>query len=136
MKRNSGWKSILRSAECREVLAQVVALRKKGERVYPIQKDVFRALEDCPFKTVRVVIRGQDPYANEGQAIGRAFAVSQRGYFCTIFVAIDQQHNPTLILLQSIHRAATVLLTYCHGSERMIPCLDELPDSQPLIAKY
>jgi len=77
MKRNSGWKSILRSAECREVLAQVAALRKKGERVYPIQKDVFRAFEDCSFKKVRVVILGQDPYPNEGQAIGRAFAVSE-----------------------------------------------------------
>jgi uracil-DNA glycosylase len=77
MKRNSSWKSILRSAECREVLAQVAALRKKGERVYPIQKDVFRAFEDCPFKDVRVVILGQDPYFNEGQAIGRAFAVSE-----------------------------------------------------------
>ena len=77
MKRNIGWNSILRSAECREVLAQVAALRKKGERVYPIQKDVFRAFEDCPFKEVRVVILGQDPYFNEGQAIGRAFAVSE-----------------------------------------------------------
>jgi uracil-DNA glycosylase len=77
MKRNSGWKSILQSAECREVLAQVDALRQKGKRVYPIQKDVFRAFEDCPVKDVRVVILGQDPYPNEGQAIGRAFAVPE-----------------------------------------------------------
>jgi uracil-DNA glycosylase len=56
---------------------QLAALRKKGERVYPIQKDVFRAFEDCPFKKVRVVILGQDPYFNAGQAIGRAFAVSE-----------------------------------------------------------
>jgi uracil-DNA glycosylase len=74
MKRNSDWKSILRSAECREVLTQVAALRKKGD-VYPIQKHILRAFEDCPFKEVRVVILGQDPYPNEGQAIGRAFAV-------------------------------------------------------------
>ncbi len=77
MKRNSDWRSILRSAKCREVLAQVAALRQKGERVYPIQKDVFRAFEDCPFQDVRVVILGQDPYPNEGQAIGRAFAVPE-----------------------------------------------------------
>jgi uracil-DNA glycosylase len=77
MKRNIGWNSILRSAECHEVLAQVAALRKKGENVYPIQHDVFRAFQDCPFKKVRVVILGQDPYANEGQAIGRAFGVSE-----------------------------------------------------------
>jgi uracil-DNA glycosylase len=77
VKAESGWPELLRSAECRKVLAQVAALRKKGERVYPIQKDVFRAFEDCPFKKVRVVILGQNPYPNEGQAIGRAFAVSE-----------------------------------------------------------
>jgi uracil-DNA glycosylase len=77
MKLSSGWELILGSAECRRVLAQVADLRNKGERVYPIQKDVFRAFEDCPFKKIRVVILGQDPYANEGQAIGRAFAVPE-----------------------------------------------------------
>ncbi len=75
MKRNNGWQSILQSAECRAVLAQVAALRKKGEHVYPSEEDVFRAFEDCPFNKVRVVILGQDPYARGGQAIGRAFAV-------------------------------------------------------------
>jgi len=77
MKRSNGWESILRSAECRDVWAQIAARRKKGERVYPIQKDVFRAFKDCPFEKVRVVILGQDPYAREGQAIGRAFAVPE-----------------------------------------------------------
>jgi uracil-DNA glycosylase len=59
------------------VLAQVADRRKKGECVYPIQQDVFRAFKDCPFEKVRVVILGQDPYANQGQAIGRAFAVPE-----------------------------------------------------------
>ncbi len=75
MKGNSDWKSILESVECGDVLAKVDALRKKGKSVYPSQKDIFHAFEDCPFKKVRVVILGQDPYPNEGQAIGRAFAV-------------------------------------------------------------
>ena len=61
MKRSNGWESILQSTECREVLARVDDRRKKGERVYPIQKDIFRAFEDCPFEKVRVVILGQDP---------------------------------------------------------------------------
>ena len=77
MKRSSGWESIRRSAECRKVLSQVDAQRMKGKHVYPTQKLVFRAFEDCSFKNVRVVILGQDPYANAGQAIGRAFAVSK-----------------------------------------------------------
>jgi uracil-DNA glycosylase len=78
MKGNSGWGSILESPQCREVLERVDALRKKGERVYPIQKDVFRAFEDCPFEKVRAVILGQDPYPNKGQAIGLAFAVPEQ----------------------------------------------------------
>jgi uracil-DNA glycosylase len=77
MKRNSEWKSILGSAECREVLDRVADLRQKREPVYPSEKDVFRAFEDCAFGDVRVVILGQDPYFNEDQAIGRAFAVSE-----------------------------------------------------------
>jgi uracil-DNA glycosylase len=76
MRRGSGWESITQSAECDEVLAKV-AHRRTKERVYPAPEDVFRAFEDCSFKKVRVVILGQDPYANEGQAIGRAFAVPE-----------------------------------------------------------
>jgi uracil-DNA glycosylase len=59
-------------------LAQIAALRKKVECVYPSETDVFRAFDDCSFKKVRVVILGQDPYPDEGQAIGRAFAVSTK----------------------------------------------------------
>jgi uracil-DNA glycosylase len=77
MKRDSGWDSILRSTECCGVLKNVDALRQSGERIYPPQADVFRAFDDCPFNKVSVVILGQDPYAREGQAIGRAFAVSE-----------------------------------------------------------
>jgi uracil-DNA glycosylase len=77
MKRNSGWKSIRESAECRDVLEKVDDLRKERKRIYPSEAGVFRAFDDCPFEKVRVVILGQDPYANEGQAIGRAFAVSE-----------------------------------------------------------
>ena len=75
MKRASGWEPILESPQCQEVVATVSDLRKQGKHIYPSEKDVFRAFEDCPFKKVRVVILGQDPYASKGQAIGRAFAV-------------------------------------------------------------
>ena len=77
MERNSGWKAIRESVECRRVSARVADLRKERKRIYPSETDVFRAFDDCPFEKVRVVILGQDPYANEGQAIGRAFAVSE-----------------------------------------------------------
>jgi uracil-DNA glycosylase len=77
MKRDNGWDSILRSAACFEVLKWVAGQRKIGKRVYPSEEDVFRAFKDCSFEKVRVVILGQDPYTHEGQAMGRAFAVSE-----------------------------------------------------------
>ena len=43
--------------------------------VYPMQRDVFRAFELCAPEDVRVVILGQDPYHEPGQAHGLAFSV-------------------------------------------------------------
>jgi uracil-DNA glycosylase len=43
--------------------------------VYPPPKNIFRAFELTPFKEVRVVILGQDPYINKGEANGLCFAV-------------------------------------------------------------
>lgn len=44
--------------------------------VYPHPKHIFRAFDLCPFEKVKVVILGQDPYHNKGQANGLSFAVS------------------------------------------------------------
>ena len=43
--------------------------------VYPKESDVFRAFMATPLSDVNVVILGQDPYHNEGQAEGLAFSV-------------------------------------------------------------
>lgn len=40
--------------------------------VYPPQDMLFRALNSCPFKDVRVVILGQDPYHGPNQVCPRA----------------------------------------------------------------
>lgn len=58
-------------------LAQFVRTEYEKERVYPAPKNIFRALDLCPFERVRVVILGQDPYHGAGQANGLAFAVSE-----------------------------------------------------------
>lgn len=44
--------------------------------VYPHPKNVFRAFDETPFDSVRVVILGQDPYHGPGQANGLCFAVN------------------------------------------------------------
>jgi uracil-DNA glycosylase len=43
--------------------------------VYPPANQIFRAFDECPFDTVKVVILGQDPYHGPGQANGLCFAV-------------------------------------------------------------
>ena len=55
-------------------LAQVEKRRMEHE-VYPPRGSVFRAFELTPPETVRVVIVGQDPYHNPGEAEGLAFSV-------------------------------------------------------------
>lgn len=43
--------------------------------VYPKGKDIFNAFEKTPFEQVKVVILGQDPYHEPGQAHGLCFSV-------------------------------------------------------------
>ncbi len=46
-----------------------------GRTVYPAPKDVFNAFNLCPLDRVKVVIIGQDPYHEPGQAHGLCFSV-------------------------------------------------------------
>lgn len=45
--------------------------------IYPAAKDIFAALDHCPFERVKVVVLGQDPYHGPGQAHGLCFSVKQ-----------------------------------------------------------
>lgn len=44
-------------------------------RVYPAKNKIFSCFKLTPFKNVKVVILGQDPYHGEGQAHGLCFSV-------------------------------------------------------------
>lgn len=46
-----------------------------GKSIYPPKSAVFKAFEYCPFDQIKVVILGQDPYHNPGQAHGLSFSV-------------------------------------------------------------
>lgn len=45
---------------------------------YPPGNQIFNAFNLCPFDKVKVVILGQDPYHEEGQAEGLCFSVADR----------------------------------------------------------
>ena len=46
-----------------------------GRAVYPAPKNIFNAFNLCPLRDVKVVIIGQDPYHEPGQAHGLCFSV-------------------------------------------------------------
>ena len=46
-----------------------------GKIIYPKAKDIFNAFNLCPLDKVKVVIIGQDPYHEPGQAHGLCFSV-------------------------------------------------------------
>lgn len=43
--------------------------------VYPSMYDIFNSMKITAFDSVKVVLLGQDPYHNEGQAMGLSFSV-------------------------------------------------------------
>ena len=51
--------------------------RRETREVYPPEGKLFRAFELTPPASVRVVIVGQDPYHNPGEAEGLAFSVPE-----------------------------------------------------------
>lgn len=57
-------------------IAQIVRLEYEKGQVFPPASKVFAAFDLCPFSTVKVVILGQDPYHDDGQANGLAFSVN------------------------------------------------------------
>lgn len=48
-----------------------------NKTIYPSKQDLYNALRLTPYKDVKVVILGQDPYHEPGQAHGLAFSVNK-----------------------------------------------------------
>ncbi|WP_243343004.1 uracil-DNA glycosylase [Anaerococcus sp. AGMB09787] len=60
-----------------KTLRQFLIREYKTQKIYPDMYDIFNALVYVPYKDVRVVILGQDPYHGRGQAHGFAFSVQK-----------------------------------------------------------
>ena len=72
------WDQILSeefSAESYLNLRQFLKSEYSNATVYPSMYDIFNSMKLTPFKDVKVVLLGQDPYHEEGQAMGLAFSV-------------------------------------------------------------
>ena len=56
-------------------LEAFVAAERAKHDVFPPEAEVFAAFEHTPFEQVRVLLLGQDPYHDDGQAHGLCFSV-------------------------------------------------------------
>lgn len=73
------WKKILSeefAAPYFERLAGFVRQAYSVAEVFPPANRIFAAFDACPFEQVKVVILGQDPYHEPGQANGLSFSVN------------------------------------------------------------
>lgn len=78
VKLHDSWKSRLKSEFASPYFTDLVDFVKNEYQrniVYPHPKNLFRALDLCPFDSAKVVILGQDPYHGPGQANGLCFSV-------------------------------------------------------------
>lgn len=74
-----GWKHLLSKEFEQPYFENIVSILKKekqeGKVIYPPGPLIFNAFWTTPFEQVKVVILGQDPYHNPGQAHGLSFSV-------------------------------------------------------------
>jgi uracil-DNA glycosylase len=74
------WKQVLQPEFDKpyfELLTSYVRSQYQTRRCFPPAGLIFNAFDSCPFDKVRVVIIGQDPYHEEGQAMGLSFSVPE-----------------------------------------------------------
>lgn len=76
----SGWadklKTFIMSQDFDRILNQLLKEAREKNRFTPPLKHVFTAFEECPYKDLKVVIIGQDPYPQLGVGNGIAFDCS------------------------------------------------------------
>lgn len=79
VKIEESWKQVLNSEFDKDYFIKLTDFVRSeylsGKTVYPAPANVFNAFNLCPFDKVRVVIIGQDPYHEPGQAHGLCFSV-------------------------------------------------------------
>jgi uracil-DNA glycosylase len=75
----ASWKEVL-ATEFEQPYFQAIKLfltqaKQEGKTIYPPGPLIFNAFNQTPFHAVKVVILGQDPYHNPGEAMGLSFSV-------------------------------------------------------------
>ena len=79
VKIEDSWKEVLKAEFNKPYFLQIVTHlkteRASGKIIYPPGQLIFNAFYKTTFANLKVVILGQDPYHNAGQAMGLSFSV-------------------------------------------------------------
>jgi uracil-DNA glycosylase len=79
VKIEASWKAALAEEFDKPYFGVLIDLLKQekaaGKAIYPPGSLIFKAYDTTPIDDVKVVILGQDPYHNPGQAMGLSFSV-------------------------------------------------------------
>jgi len=79
--KDTGWdkvfKSYIFSSDFEDSIKKLHTFATQNKRFTPPLKDIFKAFEECPYKDLKVVMIGQDPYPQLGVADGIAFSCSK-----------------------------------------------------------
>jgi len=73
-----GWRRVLANEVKQPYYSKLQSFLKKERQqhlVFPAKKEIFAALRLTPFNKVKVLLLGQDPYHDDGQAHGLCFSV-------------------------------------------------------------
>lgn len=101
------WKQVLsdefRQPYFAEIKSFLLAERAAGKVIYPPGPLIFSALNTTPFDGVNVVILGQDPYHNPGEAMGLCFSVPKGKKVPPSLVNIYKEINRDLGLAIPAH---------------------------------
>lgn len=72
------WNELIKVEMSKDYFKEIISelnIEYQHKTVYPPQQDIMRAFLLTPLDKVKVVIIGQDPYHEEGQAMGLSFSV-------------------------------------------------------------
>ena len=98
------WEEVFKNIKSKDYAIQLSRFLDEEyahHKIYPERKSMFNAFKLTPLEEVKVVIFGQDPYHEEGQAMGLAFSVPDNiktpPSLINIYKEIEIEYN-TLIM--------------------------------------
>lgn len=73
-----GWDEFIQSIFSKPYYQELLSFWEHAyatTQVFPPKEKIFNAFDQCPLSSVKVVLIGQDPYHDDGQAMGLSFSV-------------------------------------------------------------